>query len=363
VEKNKFGTLGIDVSTLSAVGYEKYVIFPSAMPTKPIFKDDSYTLSSESSFEEAISNLGLYVLKGSCICGRSFVRVSGRLLSEPDLMPQYVRDMIAAGRRDDIFPSATKRRVDVTGLALLITGEAHLVYGHWLLDYLPRLWMVKKYLRGLSPELTLLLPSDTPDFAKKLVSVFFPDISIFYWDWLSEDLYVENLLLPSMLHNSHIFHPVMNDFVSDMIEYATLKVKMPHDAFHSRLFVSRRKFEESTSYRRELKNEEDIALRLESRGFCRFYPEDFTWEEQVVAFSRARILVGEAGSAMHNAIFSPEGAATLSLRPVNSVQTNISALRGQKLLYLNPNDEMELHGSVIYGYDVDAIEAKLVDSE
>ncbi len=331
----------------------KYVAFEAAMPLKPPFGvDDVFSVVPHNAFDHKISDIGFYVIRDAQISGRGFIHVDGQVLLEPDVMPQYVRDMVVSNRRDDFMPDSSRKKTVVKDLAILVTAEAHLIYGHWLLDYIPRLWLLRRYFRAEFSELVLLLPHDAPQYAKTILQLYLPGINIKYWDWFTEDLSIDKLILPSMLHNSHVFHPRMNEFVNDAVNAAVERTNDARSNFKNKLFVSRGRFSVTTSYRRTLRNQGIFQEYLISRGFQTIYPEELSWEEQIYAFSKAEVLVGEAGSGLHNAIFSPSGTRVLSLRPVNHVQSGIAALRGHRMYYLMPSVEEANDQGTEYEYDL-----------
>lgn len=58
----------------------------------------------------------------------------------------------------------------------------------------------------------------------------------------------------------------------------------------------------------------------------------------MAAFAGAKLIVGEFGSALHNAIFSPKGTTVLGMNHINSCQTRIAQLRRHRIGYILPAD-------------------------
>ena len=63
-------------------------------------------------------------------------------------------------------------------------------------------------------------------------------------------------------------------------------------------------------------------------------PEELPWIEQVRLFASAHLIVGEYGSGMHNALFSPAGAKVVCLNVVNELQARIGNAFGHDVGYL-----------------------------
>jgi O-antigen biosynthesis protein WbqL len=70
-------------------------------------------------------------------------------------------------------------------------------------------------------------------------------------------------------------------------------------------------------------------------GFTVLQPETLAWPLQVELFKNAKVIVGEFGSGMHNAIFAGEGAHVGCIGLNNLTQTYIGALRRHQNLYLS----------------------------
>lgn len=76
-----------------------------------------------------------------------------------------------------------------------------------------------------------------------------------------------------------------------------------------RLFLSRKNYGGS----RQLVNEAELEKLLQPLGFTTIYPETMTFSEQVDAFQSASIVVGSCSSALTNAIFCNPGARVVAL--------------------------------------------------
>ena len=75
-----------------------------------------------------------------------------------------------------------------------------------------------------------------------------------------------------------------------------------------RLYLSR-----SEIPRRSIGNERDIEDLFRRAGFEVLHPQNHGFPAQLELYGRAAVLAGLAGSALHNIIFCPKGAATISI--------------------------------------------------
>ncbi len=79
-----------------------------------------------------------------------------------------------------------------------------------------------------------------------------------------------------------------------------------------KVFVSRRTISARHNYR-VLQNEAALIERLEAMGFDVIEPETLSFDEQVLAFANARIVVTLGGAALYNAVFCAEGARFITI--------------------------------------------------
>jgi capsular polysaccharide biosynthesis protein len=62
--------------------------------------------------------------------------------------------------------------------------------------------------------------------------------------------------------------------------------------------------------------------------------ETMTWKQQISLFHDAEIIVGQAGSGLHNSLFSGAETRLASIGFMNPVQSEIGALRGHHNAFL-----------------------------
>jgi capsular polysaccharide biosynthesis protein len=79
-----------------------------------------------------------------------------------------------------------------------------------------------------------------------------------------------------------------------------------HDALPcpEKIFVSRRLWPDD---RRAIHNIGDVEKAAADRGYTIINPEKYSVAQQAAIFSRARAIVGEDGSGLHNVIFTEPG--------------------------------------------------------
>lgn len=88
-----------------------------------------------------------------------------------------------------------------------------------------------------------------------------------------------------------------------------------------KLFILRR------SYFRHIANQERIEMMLLAHGFESISPGELSVEEQVRAFSEATVVVAQAGAALANIMFMPEGGKVICLSVRNPEYVNYDYFR------------------------------------
>jgi capsular polysaccharide biosynthesis protein len=263
--------------------------------------------------------------------GQAFLFKNDCLLDAPDLLPDYVRHTVEAGKQWEIDYALPVRKIE--GCFIVLVSNAYQVYGHWIVDILPRLWLAMNHCpSGVNP--SIILPIDTPAYAISIIEKLFGKNDYVYHDIYRENLNLEEVYSPSLLHNSHYFHVAINDFISFVLNHDFINnTRKLNTKSLKHIFITRQKFRDSSSsYARSMINEDEVLELMREMGFEIISPEDFSWEDQVRIFSDAEIIIGEAGSAMHNTIFSGEGAIVICLNPTNHLQSSIAAIRNQKIM-------------------------------
>jgi len=177
-------------------------------------------------------------------------------------------------------------------------------YYHWICESIFRLWMVRNQL----DKLTLVLPEyyKHADFITGSLKPF--NLKNIYYIPSGKSLMVRNICLPQIkpvcdaYNTSHLkqVRKFYVDYVSKQPDQTIVKV--------DKIYISRQK-----AGRRKVVNETEIIEIAVKHGFSIFYPEDFTFLQQVEIFAYAQYVVGAHGSALTNMLFMPEKSSVLEL--------------------------------------------------
>jgi capsular polysaccharide biosynthesis protein len=220
----------------------------------------------------------------------------------------------------------------VSGDVAVLCGPAHETYGHWLVDFLPRLWVLHQAGHDLAA-LRYLVPADLRPFGFALLRLcgIRNEQLVLYSHW-NEVPRVERLLLPTGLRRGDRLAPCFAEATQFWLRRARLALPAPATTGGA-LFLARPR-----GSQRPLVNRKRIETIAGAHGFAIMRPEDLSFPEQVALFASAGTIAGEYGSALHNAMFAAPGTAVLALRGTSRhpslVQSGIATALDQEVGYV-----------------------------
>ena len=246
-------------------------------------------------------------------------------------------------------------RKDFRGEWIVLVGMAYQMYGHWLIDFMPRLINLIEVKRDVT-QCKYLLPHNIPPFAQQwLYMLGIPTENISYYDVISDTCSIERALIPTGLRGSSRVNPLMAKAVAWIRDKAL--PNPPSDQIGRRLFISRQAWGNVSRF---LVNESELTDCVAELGFETVNPESLSISEQVRPFSSADIVVGDYGSALHSAIFSPQKAMVLALRGTDGhpgfLQSGLCEVLGQDMGYVFGETTVTPHGQ---SYSIQASDLKL----
>ena len=289
---------------------------------------------------------------GSEVGGRGLIRRGQAVLAPPEFWPTWFTDRLftpapAGGAEDPAQLAAWQ----TSCVGALFDDDAHVisldvpvatvvnpsfVYGHVLLEMLPRVYLLG-LARALGLTFPLALPSTAPDWFHGLLRLYVPPTDVVSFDPAAERVTGPSVVAPSMMHFDYIFHPAFMVMAADVKARAGVDVTAPPSG--RRLYLSRRRFRETSWTWHGVENEHEIeALLRDEHGFEVLYPEEMSLAEQLSAYHGAAMLVGESGSQMHNSLFAPRGAAVVVMNENNEIQRMICEFMGQPFVVVPPED-------------------------
>lgn len=283
-----------------------------------------------------------YSLLGARVSGDGNVWLRGQLLTAPDIMPDYVAASLglAEGGHDRLRAEAQLPVRHIDRPCLIATGHGVSVYGHFLIEILFRILVARAAFANTGLSFQYLLPVQTPGWLLRILDqhLGIPRETIAFFDPTIEQVELRHAILPARVLQPGGFHPGVNAMIDQLIGVLDLGALAPTPP---RVFAMRRGFHNPAAPYRVCLNEErllDIAAKR--HGFVPVTTEQLTWAEQIALFQRADIVVGLAGSGLHNAIFAKPDSRLASLGVMNDVQSDIGTLRRQHNAFLDPGQDM-----------------------
>jgi hypothetical protein len=282
---------------------------------------------------EMLRPLGCSFLRDIEICG------SGYFFSDRRFVREYshTSDVALQWLQRDDFPDNpfTNRHLHDVSIAqpvLLVIGPGFPIYGHWLIDFLPRLAIAQHVLGDRFADFVIPLPEDTPGWVPQMIKFFcgIDETQLLRFSRMTDRLVCSHVCVPSFAHTGdYALHSFVRRF------YEAFKPAVA-PAVRRRLCLSRRNFEASTrGVWRVFETRSAFEALAADRGYDIVYPEDLTFAEQIALFQSAECVIGEHGSGMHGAIFCDAGTSVACFPMSNAVQFQIGALCGHTNIYLN----------------------------
>jgi capsular polysaccharide biosynthesis protein len=256
------------------------------------------------------------------------------------------RDSIAALIGGQPVKARQTLRIDEE--VVLLSGPGYSMYGHWLVDFMPRLHVLTALGYDLAT-LRYLLPHDTRPFVLDwLRHLGIGDAQLIPYQTATQKCEIARALIPTNLRGNGRASPLLAEAVADFRHRIGVTVSgVPH----RRIFVSRRNWNNPT---RQLTNIDQVEALFRRRGFEIVFPETMNIAWQVRLFSESRIIAGEYGSGLHGGIFAPANATIIALRGTEHhpgfLQSGLSHASGHHCGYVFGNTH-EADGRQTYEID------------
>ncbi|WP_210331178.1 DUF563 domain-containing protein [Methylocystis sp. H62] len=214
-------------------------------------------------------------------------------------------------------------------------GPGYLIYGHWIVDFIPRLAIAKALLGKHFASYKTLLPADAPEWIFDLSECI---LGIERQDFLLYDsnqtrLDCAQVCAPTFAHGPQYgFHSFVREIYSKVTPAPVQQAR--------KICISRKHFEKGTQGLWKMFDSRELFEEAATvRGYEIVYPEAMNCLSQVDLFSQAKVILGEYGSALHNSVFSRPGAVLGAIRCPNSVQSTLAAAFDHRVAYLIPESE------------------------
>ena len=304
-----------------------------SLPPAPLFLlgPADATVHEELFGQTEFAELGTYTLEDATLAPSGIAIKDGVAFNSPAFIHPPHQVGAIAGRL--LAARLPTRRV--RGTLAVIYGPGHQTYGHWLVDFLPRLWVLAECGYDLTA-LRYVVPPELTTVARKLLAhMGIGRSQLVPYRYWREVIRADRLLLPTGLR---VHNRIAGQFRAATAFWTGRLGKVAPEAGDApaatRLFVSRTRVIGA----RILSNREQIEAAAAARGYAIVHPQELPLGKQAVLFSQARLIVGEYGSALHGAVYARPGTLTVGLRGTarhpSFVQSGIAHALGQQAGYL-----------------------------
>lgn len=270
---------------------------------------------------------GCSFLQNIEICGSGYIFSEGRVLNEnAHTSGVALKRLTDPDYPDNLSVRDRPNRVVIDEPVLIVAGPGYDVFGHWLLDFLPRVVIAQELLGPLHKSLVLLLPSKTPRWVEGMLQTFcgIERNGIRYYSENEDFVTCRRVCLPSFAHNgNYSMHQMMIDF------YGRFGKPVPSNE-KRRICISRKSFSQGRMFNAR----EEMERLAAARGFEIVRPEELNFSEQASLFRSAECILGEHGSGLHGSVMSDPGTIVASVG-FNWVQCHVSAAFEQPTIFMN----------------------------
>ncbi|WP_428395500.1 glycosyltransferase family 61 protein [Lichenicoccus sp.] len=275
-----------------------------------------------------LDGIGCHLLRGVELVGPGYALYDSRFIHDGSETAKVSLDWITRIAFANPFLCRRPNIVVEKRPVMVVCGPGHRIWGHWIVEFLPRIEVARQTFGDCFDDILLALPSDAPAWVVGLIKFVFaiPEHRLRRYDPVRDRLLLAQCVIPSFCHSDEwVFHP----FVRELFD----RLKPADCAPVRHVFVSRSG--EGLTSNRVLHGREHLETLAAARGYEVVRPEALTFTEQFALFAGARRIVGEAGSGMHTALVSEAGTIVASLGMTNPIQLRIGELCGHRNVFMN----------------------------
>lgn len=328
----------------------------ASIPYRMLRDAQDATWKSERSPEYSLGPIGCWFLRDLEISGSGYLFQRGRFVREfVNISDAALRWLGDPGVDDNPLHHPRTNRMVIDDPALLVFGPGWGTYGHWLLDFLPRIFLAQQLLGAALDDFVLPLPEDSPDWVVPMMQYFcgIDPGRVRHYSRYDDLLVCRRVCLPSYAHDGmYAPHPLMRVFYEQFGNPGAPRLKR-------RICISRRNQEgHGAGSRRKFEVREIMEQMAIARGFEIVQPETLSFPDQIELFRSANCILGEHGSGMHGAVLADPGTVVAVVRsPQRAHQLKIAAAFEHQFICMNRIQVTE--GSVIAPVRFTASEADL----
>lgn len=338
---------------------------PAAFPN-PFLKVNPLTESAFRQFDrvqrvDAGSLGGITSIKAPWVLGRFGALIDPVARTAPTEFPTHV-DRLFARADLEFFPTPAPAFPDATNSArpvrftfdcgsinripagVLLTQAGTYTYGHWLLDMVPRLTVLRRMMMTRRFSDMAIYHFGMPEYARHFLELM--GLEGFRFVELKQNVLYEAaelhepapikigywVNLDQLAQSLHSFRLAASAYAGRLpVRDDPLLNTPPEKVYFSR---ERWRFGDQT---RNFANRKDMGVLLGRLGFIPVHVEDYSVAELTILLSNAKMIVGEDGSALHNVVLSPNSCSIVAVTPnarMNLWHGSLCAAMGHRIAFV-----------------------------
>lgn len=285
--------------------------------------------SNPSEAEFVVSGRNLQILTGefSLTAGQSIATAT----SDGSLIEELSFDIFGSQNHEVLSSFFVGEITDMPGKWCVILEPQAPTYGHWLMEFVPRLlWACEQLGDKASEYRWFISGNNLPHQAWVLQKAGIPADRV-VWCHGPHYLRFEHAVIPSFTSRGCL------NVTTTSVERMRRALLPAASALSApqKVYVSRK----GEAFR-TVTNEDDVIAVMEQRGYLIVHPRDYSLEEKVRIFSNATITVGCFSSGILHAVFMPKGSKVIEVIPKdNSSPVQWAVLDSADLFYIAVQEE------------------------
>lgn len=179
----------------------------------------------------------------------------------------------------------------------LLVGGGGQNYFHWLIDALPRVYMLKK--SGLFDTVDKFLVADhSKPFQKETLKLLGIEESKIITSYEYNHIITKQLILANNPRAKTFIAPWIFDFIEESFVRPVIAEDQDQEPIAERIYISR-----GDANQRRVDNEEEVIGILKKHGFTIVQLAGLPFRKQVKYFNQAKIIIAPHGANMANLVF------------------------------------------------------------
>ena len=173
-------------------------------------------------YQKPLPPVSIYSVPGHFYGGGGFLFRGQQLFLKDDCYPTYFGQFFEPSNLPEFWKYAMFRP-DIEVLSVdqpcAVPIHPNMVYGHVLLEMLPKLYLLA-LLKAMGRSFVIALSVKTPEWVKNFIRLYFSDSEIVWFDPDRQIVQAPTFIVPSMMNIGYYCHPAMNMMVDDFIARA-----------------------------------------------------------------------------------------------------------------------------------------------